>query len=413
MRIGIDCRMLGPGFGLARYVEQLVKHLLEIDLKNEYVLFLKDDNFKNFSPLLGEGEGEVSDINNPHLTSPYKGEEKTIDDSFYFIKQGRVKLVLADIPWYSWAEQIKFKKIIDQEKVDLMHFPHWNVPLFYNKPFVVTIHDLIMYHFPRAEATTLGPLKFWLKDRAHRLLVKHAVKKAKHILITSEFTKQDIHQTLHVPMEKMIVTYQAPFEISNFQFSISNQTQSPNDKVLEKFKVSKPFVLYVGSAYPHKNLERLLKAWQIFTDKHDNDYQLVLVGKESYFYDRLKREVEGTQSIIFTGFVPDDELVELYKQASLYVFPSLYEGFGLPPLEAQKYNVPVVSSNASCLPEVLVDSALYFDPENPDQIADIIWTGLTDNNLRFELQNNAQENLQRFSWQKLAEQTLEVYKKLL
>jgi len=405
--------MLGPGFGLARYVEQLVKHLLEIDLKNEYVLFLKDDNFKNFSPLLGEGEGEVSDINNPHLTSPYKGEEKTIDDSFYFIKQGRVKLVLADIPWYSWAEQIKFKKIIDQEKVDLMHFPHWNVPLFYNKPFVVTIHDLIMYHFPRAEATTLGPLKFWLKDRAHRLLVKHAVKKAKHILITSEFTKQDIHQTLHVPMEKMIVTYQAPFEISNFQFSISNQTQSPNDKVLEKFKVSKPFVLYVGSAYPHKNLERLLKAWQIFTDKHDNDYQLVLVGKESYFYDRLKREVEGTQSIIFTGFVPDDELVELYKQASLYVFPSLYEGFGLPPLEAQKYNVPVVSSNASCLPEVLVDSALYFDPENPDQIADIIWTGLTDNNLRFELQNNAQENLQRFSWQKLAEQTLEVYKKLL
>lgn len=370
MKIGIDCRMLGPGFGLARYVEQLVKHLLEIDPDNEYVLFLKKDNWNE------------------------------IEDS------KKLKKVLADIPWYSWAEQTKFKKIIDKEKVDLMHFPHWNVPLFNNKPFVVTIHDLIMYHFPRAEATTLGPLKFWLKDRVHRMLVKHAVKRAQSIFVTSDFTKQDIHQTLGVPMEKMIVTYQAPFESSQFlvqssQFDIS------------KFGINKPYVLFVGAAYPHKNLENLIKAWQIFVDKHDNEYQLVLVGKSSYFYDRLKSEVGNMQSIIFTGFVPDDELVELYKQASLYVFPSLYEGFGLPPLEAQKYNVPVVSSNASCLPEVLVDSALYFDPENGEQMADIMWTGLTDNNLRFELQNNARENLKRFSWQKLAEQTLEVYKSSL
>ncbi len=375
MKIGIDCRMLGPGFGLARYVEQLVTHLLEIDSDNEYVLFLKD----------------------PSLTLP-------------LLRGGNIKLVKADIPWYSLAEQIKFKKIIEKEKVDLMHFPHWNVPLFYNKPFVVTIHDLIMYHFPRAEATTLGPIKFWLKDRAHRILVKHAVKKAKQILVTSEFTKQDIHQTLHVPMEKMIVTYQAPFDSSQF---LVHSSQCD----ISKFGVNKKYVLYVGSAYPHKNLENLIRAWQIFTDKHDNDYQLVLVGKDSYFYDRLVNDPSLTLpllrggNVVYAGFVPDDELVELYKNASLYVFPSLYEGFGLPPLEAQKYNVPVVSSNASCLPEVLVDSALYFDPENLDQMADMMWTGLTDNNLRFELQNNARENLQRFSWQKLAEQTLEVYKK--
>lgn len=358
--------MLGPGFGLARYVEQLVKYLLEIDLENEYVLFLKNDNFSL-----------VPDKKN-------------------------IKKVLVNIPWYSWAEQIKFKKIIDQEKVDLMHFPHWNVPFFYSKPFVVTIHDLIMYHFPRAEATTLGPIKFWLKDRAHRLLVKHAVKKAKHILVTSEFTKQDIYQTLKVPLEKMLVTYQAPFE--------TNNEEGIRNKELEDWGINKPFVLYVGSAYPHKNLGRLLQAWKIFQKRYDS-YQLVLVGKDSYFYNRLKDEAGSMKDIVFTGFVSDNDLVELYKQAKLYIFPSLYEGFGLPPLEAQVYNVPVISSNASCLPEVLADSALYFDPENPDQMADIIWTGLTDNNLRFELQNNARENLQRFSWQKLAEQTLGVYKK--
>lgn len=382
MKIGIDCRMLGPGFGLARYVEQLVKHLLEIDSDNEYVLFLKKDNWNEIE------------------------ESK------------KLKKVLADIPWYSWAEQTKFKKNIDKEKVDLMHFPHWNVPLFYNKPFVVTIHDLIMYHFPRAEATTLGPLKFWLKDMAHRLLIKHAVKKSKHILVTSEFTKQDIHQTLSVPMEKMIVTYQAPFE-KNKEEGISLPAGEAGNKELKDWGINKSYVLYVGAAYPHKNLENLIKAWQIFVDKHDNEYQLVLVGKNSYFYDRLTNDPSLTLpllrggEVVYTGFVPDDELVELYRQASLYVFPSLYEGFGLPPLEAQKYNVPVVSSNASCLPEVLVDSALYFDPENGEQIADIMWTGLTDNNVRFELQNNAQENLKRFSWQKLAEQTLGVYKKTL
>ncbi|HQF57429.1 MAG TPA: glycosyltransferase family 1 protein [Candidatus Magasanikbacteria bacterium] len=375
MRIGIDCRMLGPGFGLARYVEQLVKHLLVIDSNNEYVLFVQTNNFLPFSR--------------------------------------KCKVVVADIPWYSWAEQIKFKKIIDREKVDLMHFPHWNVPFFYHKPFVVTIHDLIMYRFPRPEATTLGPLKFWLKDQAHRLLVRQAVKKAKHILTTSEFTKQDIHQILGVPMEKMLVTYQAPFEN---QKSLESENQNFD---LNNYNINKKYVLYVGAAYPHKNLERLLQAWKIFSNKHGNDYQLVLVGKDNYFYHRLINDSSLTLpllkrgEVVYTGFVPDDELIELYKNASLYIFPSLYEGFGLPPLEAQIHKIPVVSSNASCLPEVLTDSVLYFDPENIEQMADIIWTGLTDNNLRLELQNNAQENLKRFSWQKLAEQTLDVYKKTL
>ncbi len=372
MKIGIDCRMFGSGFGLARYTEQLVKHLLEIDLENQYILFFRNENVKEL----------------------VAGSNKN------------VKIVIADIPWYSWAEQIKFKKIIRQQKVDLMHFPHWNVPLFYNDPFVVTVHDLIMYHYPRPEATTLGPIKFWIKDRLHRIVLGHAIKKAKHIIVTSEFTKQDIHDTLKVSNDKMITTYQAPFS-----YNISSLKD--NEFVLQKYGIKKPYVMYVGTAYPHKNIEGLLNAWLKFQELHGDEYQLVLVGKENYFYQRLlvQQATHEIKNFVYTGFVEDDELSAIYLQSSLYVFPSFYEGFGLPPLEAQDHGVPVVSSNASCLPEVLGDSVLYFDPNSPDQMADMIHKALDDEGVRSELKQNAKENLKRFSWEKLARETLDLYRK--
>ncbi|MBT4315254.1 MAG: glycosyltransferase family 4 protein [Candidatus Magasanikbacteria bacterium] len=372
MKIGIDCRMFGSGFGLARYTEQLVKHLLEIDLENQYILFFRNENVKEL----------------------VAGSNKN------------VKIVIADIPWYSWAEQIKFKKIIRQQKVDLMHFPHWNVPLFYNDPFVVTVHDLIMYHYPRPEATTLGPIKFWIKDRLHRIVLGHAIKKAKHIIVTSEFTKQDIHDTLKVSNDKMITTYQAPFS-----YNISSLKD--NEFVLQKYGIKKPYVMYVGTAYPHKNIEGLLNAWLKFQELHGDEYQLVLVGKENYFYQRLlvQQATHEIKNFVYTGFVEDDELSAIYLQSSLYVFPSFYEGFGLPPLEAQDHGVPVVSSNASCLPEVLGDSVLYFDPNSPDQMADMIHKALDDEGVRSELKQNAKENLKRFSWEGLAEKTLDLYRK--
>ena len=180
MKIGIDARMYGPKqSGLGRYIQQLVENLKKIDTGNEYVVFLHQNNISEFS-----------NTNNANF-----------------------KIVIANISWYSLAEQIKFKKIIKKEKLDLMHFPHWNVPLFYNDPFVVTIHDLIMYHYPRPSATTLGPIKFWFKDLAHRIVLRHAVRKAKKIIVTSEFTRQDVHKTLGVELEKMAVIYQAPFNI--------------------------------------------------------------------------------------------------------------------------------------------------------------------------------------------------------
>lgn len=384
MKIGIDARMLGAGFGIARYVQQLVLHLEKIDSQNQYVLFLRKENWNEFEPT------------NPNF-----------------------KKVPADIPWYGWAEQISLPCIIKKEKVDLMHFPHWNVPLFYRAPYIVTIHDLTMFHFPRPEATTRSKIVFWLKDAAHRLVIKNAVSVAKKIIVASEFTREDIHQTLGVTREKMFVTYQAPFEkfsISNSQFSINFQFKN-DQNILKKYSISKPYVLYVGAAYPHKNLERLVEAWKILMDKSGNTHQLVLVGKENYFYNVLREKIASSphpdgaprNDIVFAGFVPDSELTAIYNSASLYAFPSLYEGFGLPPLEAMAHGIPIASSDRSCLPEILQNAAIYFNPVNPADMAEKIWAALTNQNLREKLLNEAKNLLPKYSWSALSAQTLRIY----
>lgn len=372
IKIGIDCRMLGPeNGGLGRYVEQLVLHLTRIESDNQYVLFL---NKKNFSDSL---------MNN-------------LDTRF--------KKVVADIPWYGWEEQVKFKPIIEKEKVDIVHFPHWNIPLMYNAPYIVTIHDLIMYHYPRPDATTRGKIAYVVKDKLHRLVVRHAVENAKHIIATSEFTKDDINKTLGISMDKISVIYQAPFPET-----VKLKAESEKENIT-RLGITKPYVLYVGSAYPHKNLPNLVNAWRIFQEKFGLNFQLVLVGGHNQFYSRLieEKKIGSWNDIIPTNFVSDAMLSALYKRARLYVFPSYYEGFGLPPLEAMAHSVPVVSSNQSCLPEVLGEAALYFDPDNVEQMAETMHIGLTDENVQFDLRQKAKEELKRYSWDKLAQETLEV-----
>ncbi len=381
MTIGIDARMCGPqNGGLGRYMEQLIMHLLRNGSEHRFVLFLKKENW---------------DI----LPSEVLNNE-------------RVQRVLADIPWYSVAEQIRFPGLIKKTGVDLMHFPHWNVPLFYRGPFVLTIHDLIMYHYPRASATTLGPVMYFFKDYVHRFVLRSAARRARRILVTSEFTKRDVFETIGVPLDKMVVTYQAPFALSE-ESGILNLESGGVDNLNSKFQIpNSPFVLYVGSAYPHKNLSRLLEAWKIFQEKNRTEFHLVLVTKDNEFFRRQSHILNSKfqiPNVIHLSNVSDTELVSLYKSASLYVFPSLYEGFGLPPLEAMSYGVPVVSSNRTCLPEVLGEAALYFDPENSAQMAEVMETGLRNEEIRRTLQENAKHELKRYSWQRLAEQTAAVY----
>lgn len=369
MRIGIDARMYGPTQGgLGRYIQQLILNLEKTTSKDDFVIFLRFENWHEYTPA------------NPRFTK-----------------------IAADIPWYGWKEQVLFKKIIKQQKVNLMHFPHWNVPLTYNDPFVVTIHDLLLLHYPTRRASTLGPLVYWFKNWMFKKVLNHAAKKSRSIIATSEYTKKDLITTLDVPAAKIHVTYQAPTELPD----------KPTVGLLQQYGITKPFVIYIGVAYPHKNLPQLVKAWGEFKKTYQTKEQLVLVGKQNYFYNQLLESAEWKNSpdVHYAGFVPDEHLPELYRQAALYVMPSLHEGYALPTLEALSFDLPIISSEATCLPEVLGDAALYFDPNNPKAIAETLHQGLTDQKKRAELQENGRKIRQKYSGTVLAQKTLALYQK--
>jgi glycosyltransferase involved in cell wall biosynthesis len=368
--IGIDARMLGSAQGgLGRYVEELIRNLEKLPTDFQFVIFLRKNNWELYQP------------QNPNF-----------------------RKVLADIPWYSWSEQTKLPQILHQEKVDLMHFPHWNVPILYHAPFIVTIHDLLLLHFPTREASTLGPLSYFFKQFVFKRVLHHAVFRSRHIITVSEFSKNDIVKTLHVPDKKISVTYPAPLPLNNQTNNDQNFPQSLN--------ITKPYALYVGVAYPHKNLVRLLEAWKLFTEKNGAKYQLVLVGKKNFFYNRLLKQFTAlftSQSVVFTDYIADNVLPTIYKQAKLFIFPSLYEGFGLPPLEAMQVGVPVISSNSTCLPEILGDAALYFDGTDTTAMSQTLEQGLADENLRKKLITLGHKKYPQYSWKKLAKTTSEIY----
>ena len=372
MKIGIDARMYGPAHsGLGRYVEQLIEQLQSIQSDDEYVVFLKQEAYDAF-----------------------------------VLPNKKWKKVCTDVDWYGIAEQVLMPWYIRKEHVDIMHFPHWNVPILYRGPYVVTIHDLIMFHFSREDATTHGRFVYAIKDSVHRMLVQYVARRAIYICTTSEFTKQDIVKTLHTQPKKIRVTYQAPFVYKNAE-------STPDADVLQKYNITGPYILYVGNAYPHKNLKRLINAFQDIEQDGKTTYQLVLAGKQSPWYTAVEESVGYDDRIVCTGFVPDDDLDLLYQQARLYVFPSLYEGFGLPPLEAMVHGIPVVSSNASCLPEVLGSGAIYFDPEDIKDITRALTMGIYDEEARYMVRQNAKQELMRYSSKRLGQQTYRIYQEVL
>jgi len=368
MKIGIDARFFGPvGKGLGRYVERLVENLEKLDQENEYTIFLRKENWDCYTP-----------------------------------KFSNFKKVLADYRWYSLKEQVAMPWKIWREKVDLVHFPHFNVPIFCPTKFVVTIHDLILLQFPTPRATTLGPLLYKIKYLGYRLVIGFALRRAARVLTVSNCTKNELKRYFGINPEKIEVIYEACDGVE------CGQLKMPEKNILQKFGIRKPYLLYVGNAYPHKNLERLIRV----VEKLDLDCQLVLVGKEDYFYKRLKaenQEAVAKKKIIFTDFVSEAVLADLYRNARLYVFPSFVEGFGLPGLEAMSYGLPVVASNSSCLPEIYGEAAIYFDPRNEYEIAGKIRQLFLDNNLRKKIIERGFQQIQKYNWRRLAEKTLEIY----
>ncbi|EKD33178.1 MAG: glycosyl transferase, group 1 [uncultured bacterium] len=375
MNIGIDARMFGPrtgGGGLGRYVEELIMGLLRHDRKNRYVLFLKKSNFNDCK-----------------------------------ISANNFEKRIADIGWYGIAEQIYMPRIIDKEKLDLVHFPHWNAPFAIKTPFVATIHDLILLEQPRsAHATTKHPAIYAIKHAAFRMVLKNTIQKSKQIIAVSNCTKNQILSRFPKAEKKTIVIYEGA--------GAQKSAKYPTEADLGAKGVRKPYFLYIGSAYPHKNLNFLVKAFAKFHKTH-HDFQLVLVGKRDLFYDRLQNKLNecgpDNCAVRMFGFAAENELDALYENATAYLFPSLCEGFGLPPLEAMARKVPVLSSNRSCMPEILNSAALYFDPESETDLIAQMNEIVSNENTRNSLIRKGVQRIQNFSWDKMAKETITVYEK--
>jgi glycosyltransferase involved in cell wall biosynthesis len=385
-RIGIDARFYGPpGKGLGRYVQEIVDNVVKIDQESEFVVFLGRQNYDEF-----------------------------------LVSEPRIKKVLVFAGWYSFAEQVAMPWIIWREHLDLMHFPHFNVPIFTPVKFVVTIHDLILTKFPTVRATTLSPWLYWLKNIFYKIVISSAVKRSQKIIAVSEFTKNDIVDKFKVRSEKVVVTYEGVANLSRGNDSLFVKKMDDRNTLLS-YNILSNYILYVGNAYPHKNLEGLL---DVFGELHKKypALRLVLVGKEDYFYKRLKEFSErlglwnegvADSPVIFTGYVPDVELEVLYRQALFYVFPSFYEGFGLPALEAMDRGCSVASSNQASLPEILGDAALYFDPKDKAEMFLKLDRLYHDEELRLILIKKGHEQIRRYNWWECARKTVDVYHSIL
>jgi len=379
MRIGIDCRMYSSRFtGIGRYVYELTENLFRTDPQNEYVLFFNEPEFSLFTP-----------------------------------PNSKVKKVLVDAPHYSYAEQTKFLHLLNKEKLDLMHFTHFNAPIFYNKPSVVTIHDLTLSFYPGKKMSS--PVHRF----GYHLTIKTAVNKAKKIIAVSWNTKKDLQQLFRTDDKKISVIYEGVHE--KFQPLKSEQDLKKIEDVKKKYGLAfngKPYLLYTGVWRSHKNLPKLLKAFHIL--KNDYDYQgsLVITGRKDPMYapelEEKALSLKLEDDVIFTGLVDEKDLVHLYNGAQAYVFPSLYEGFGLPPLEAMQCGIPVVASNISSIPEICgKDNAVFFNPEDPEDMAEKIFNVTSEPSLREKLIANGLKRVKNFSWQKMTEQTLKVYHQAL
>ena len=300
-----------------------------------------------------------------------------------------VKVIPFDAPIYSPKEQLFFSnKAVKVAGIDLMHFPHYNVPISYRGRYVVTVHDLIHLIFPEYLGSKV---KYWYA----KFLMTQAVRRADHVFTVSENSKKDIRKYFGTDPEKITVTYNGVDE----DFRVKDKAEI--DYLYEKYNIprDKKLILFVGNLKPHKNLGTLLEAVKLL-DR--DDVMLLLVGKAFKNLDLEQQEEElGIRGqVIHTGLVSKEELVDLYNLADVFVFPSLYEGFGIPPLEAMACGTPVIAANNSSIPEVVGDAAILDKATDADEICNSINKLLNDNRLYEMMKKKGLERSCFFSWKK-------------
>lgn len=371
LRIGIDMRMAGDGFGLGRYIVELAKTLIKRKSGFEYVLFF-DENFN----------------------------ESTYHEFQKLNSENR----LVNARYYTLQEQLKLPRILKKEKLDLIHFPNFNVPVFYQGRSVVTIHDLIHHRFAGKKKRN------FLYRLSYRLIIKEAVQNADKVIAVSQSTKNDIINLLKIKAEKISVVYEGVSK--NFTEEIKSDDRR---LILSKYRISKPYILAVSEWRRYKNLDFLLKAFLGSKDEILEKYNLVVCGKIDPNYPELGKALAqaNMDHVIAVGKVSEKELTALYSGATCFVSPSLAEGFGLTYLEAQASKVPVLASDISVAREILGDSAIFFNLGDTKDLRSKLDRVLGDESLRNDLIAKGNANYQKFSWEKAAEKTEEIYGEVL
>lgn len=358
--IAIDARIINSSTGT--YVERLLHYLEKMDTINTYTILVPSKDLLFWQPT------------NPNFS-----------------------VVAAEFKNYSVDEQIGFKKYLDKLAPDLVHFCMPQQPIFYKGKVVTTIHDLTLLKTYNSDKAFVY---YKIKQFIGRFVFQKVIQKSLHIITDSFYSEKEI--TRRYPTAKN--------KISTIHLSADVSV----DSVEPYAHPFKQFILYVGQQSDYKNIRRLGDAHQQLL-KQFPDLGLILVGRINKSAEKNKEyfDEKGYKNIHFTGFISNEQRDWLYKNTLAYVFPSLMEGFGLPGLEAMGYGAPVVSSNATCLPEVYGDAAHYFDPLSVQDMARAINDVISDEHLQKELQRKGYKQLKKYSWERMAQQTFEVYQKAL
>lgn len=361
--IVIDARNRRSSTG--RYTDRLLEHLQTLDTDHRFTILLQPDD-------------------------PWRS------------RAGNFTAVPAPYPQFSFnlLHDVRFAYQLRSLKPDLVHFTMTQQPLSYRGRIVTTTHDLTMLKFVRAGKTPM-PI-FWLKRLGYRILFYVSHQKSQAIIVPTKYVAEKLASFYPFTKDRITVTYEA--------------SEPPVSEPATPLKgLKKPFIFHLGSPFPHKNVSRLIEAFEIL-QKDNPDLQLVLAGKKEFYFNELEewaRKRSSYKSIHFTGFIEDSELKWLYENTEAYVLPSLSEGFGLPGLEAMSHGCPLVSSNATCLPEVYGDAATYFDPLDIEDMANAVQRVISDKKLCKSLVKAGHKQIEKYSWHTMAQKTLRVYNQTL
>ena len=374
LHIVIDARRIRD-FGIGTYIRSLVHALGGIDRTNRYTIVSKS-----------AGMSELKGLPENFSTAIYERSD------------------------HSNFDHLAFPIFLRRLAPDLVHIPLNRVPILMVRPYVVTVHDLANLFFEEETSSVRMQLR---RFRFRRGLVR-----ADRVIAVSEATKRDVENIMGIPPARIRRVYNAPDP--GFFERASKVNGVEQDKILERYQINYPYILYAGAIRRHKNIPRLVEAFAVVRDQlagHPNyqDLRLVIIGDNISRYPSVRQAVIKSRvehAVRFLGFVPFDTLRCFYESAAAFVFPSRYEGFGLPPLEAMACGAPVIASNVSSLPEVVGEAAVQINPENVFDIARGIREVLIDEELRARLIRRGREQAARFSWNWTARQVLEIYREV-